>query len=78
MRAAIYIRVSTDREEWETSLINQRQYFENYIREHGWDIYEFYVDIESGTKKNRKDLKRLILDGKQKSLISFLQKSFLD
>lgn len=59
MRCAIYIRVSTNREEQKTSLTNQRDLFEEYIQEKGWDIYDFYVDVESGTKAKRENLQRL-------------------
>ena len=46
MKCAIYIRVSTDREEQKTSLANQRDLFERYVQDKGWDIYDLYVDIE--------------------------------
>lgn len=59
MRCAIYIRVSTNREEQKTSLTNQRDLFEEYVQEKGWDIYDFYVDVESGTKAKRENLQRL-------------------
>ena len=60
MRCAVYIRVSTDKEEQKTSITNQRLLFEQYIQERGWDITEIYIDIESGTTPNRENLKRLI------------------
>ena len=49
MKCAIYIRVSTDKEEQKSSLQNQRELFINFIQEHNWELYDFYVDIESGT-----------------------------
>ena len=46
MKCAIYIRVSTDKEEQKSSLQNQRELFINFIQEHNWELYDFYVDIE--------------------------------
>lgn len=74
MRCAIYIRVSTNREEQKTSLTNQRDLFEKYIQEKGWDIYDFYVDVESGTKAKRENLQRLIEDAKAKKFDVILAK----
>ncbi|MGP4074082.1 recombinase family protein [Piscibacillus sp. B03] len=66
MKCAVYVRVSTDKKEQETSLINQQRYFYNIIAERGWDIYEFYVDVESGTKeRKRKNFIRMIEDAKK-------------
>ncbi|AVP64491.1 hypothetical protein C3B64_09495 [Clostridium botulinum] len=56
MKCAVYIRVSTNREEQKTSLTNQKQLFEKYIQDNGWDLYDFYEDVESGTKSKRKNL----------------------
>ena len=74
MRAAIYVRVSTDFEEQETSLVHQRQFFESYVKEKGWDIHDIYTDIQSGTKNNRKELMRLIADAKSKNFDVILAK----
>ncbi|SFL21026.1 Site-specific DNA recombinase [Paenibacillus sp. 1_12] len=74
MRAAITIRVSTKKEEQEASLVHQRQFFENYVKEKGWDVYGFYVEIESGTKKNRKEMNRLIADAKEHKFDIILSK----
>jgi DNA invertase Pin-like site-specific DNA recombinase len=53
MRCAVYIRVSTDKEEQKASLSNQRDLFVRYISDKGWDIHDFYVDVESGTTDKR-------------------------
>lgn len=66
MRCAIYIRVSTDKEEQKTSLENQRSLFYTYVAEKNWDIFEIYVDVESGTTARRKNLERMIEDAKAK------------
>lgn len=64
MKCAIYTRVSTDKEEQKQSLENQKELFINYVKEKNWEIYDFYVDIESGTTANRENLQRLINDVK--------------
>jgi site-specific DNA recombinase len=55
MRCAIYVRVSTNKEEQKSSLENQEALFKNYIIEKGWDIHEIYVDVESGTTDKRRN-----------------------
>lgn len=47
MRCAIYVRVSTDKEEQKTSLENQRNLFLKYVSERGWTVFDFYVEIET-------------------------------
>ncbi|TMW71158.1 recombinase family protein [Alteribacter natronophilus] len=65
MKCAVYIRVSTDREEQKSSLVNQQRYFYNIIADKGWILHQFYIDVESGTKdKKRKNLKQMIEDAK--------------
>ncbi|WP_010170882.1 recombinase family protein [Bacillus coahuilensis] len=54
MRCAIYIRVSTDKEEQKASLKYQKELFYKFIEEKGWDINEFYVDVQSGTTAKKK------------------------
>ncbi|WP_206154970.1 recombinase family protein [Clostridium muellerianum] len=74
MKCAVYIRVSTNREEQKTSLTNQKQLFEKCIQDNGWDLYDFYEDVESGTKSKRKNLQRLIEDAKSKKFDVILAK----
>jgi site-specific DNA recombinase len=74
MRCAIYIRVSTDREEQKTSLENQRRLFYQHLEEKGWDVYDFYVDVESGTTGKRENLQRLIGDAKHRKFDVILAK----
>lgn len=61
MKAAAYIRVSTDKEEQQSSLENQREFFEKYIPNRGDELVAVYCDKgKSATKMhNRKDLQRL-------------------
>lgn len=63
MRRAIVVRVSTGRIEQETSLENQKRMFYRFVADHGWDIYDFYVDQKSGTTEKREGLQRLFKDG---------------
>ncbi|WP_286230564.1 recombinase family protein [Neobacillus mesonae] len=74
MRCAIYIRVSTDKEEQKASLGNQRELFIRYISDKGWDIEHFYVDVESGTTEKRPQLQQLISDAKAKKFDVILAK----
>lgn len=74
MKCAVYIRVSTDKEEQKQSLTNQRDLFIKYISERGWDIHEFYEDVETGTTDKREQLQRLITDAKEKKFDVILAK----
>ena len=74
MRAAIVRRVSTTKEVQENSLKNQKDYFEEYVKARGWDIVEIYTEQESGTKADRKEMKRLIADAKAKKFDVILAK----
>jgi len=75
MKCAVYIRVSTDKEEQRTSLENQQQFFYNVMTEKGWELYQFYVDVESGTSsKKRKSLLQLIEDAKHRKFDVILSK----
>lgn len=56
-RVAAYARVSTDREEQETSLTAQTDYYKKKITEHpGWEFVEIYVDDGiSGLSTSRRE-----------------------
>lgn len=62
MRCAIYVRVSTDKEEQKSSLENQRNLFINFASQKGWTVHDIYVEIESGTTSKTPELQRLITD----------------
>ncbi|WAA12619.1 recombinase family protein [Fervidibacillus halotolerans] len=74
MRCAVYVRVSTDKEEQKDSLKYQQKLFYNYIAEKGWDIYKFYIDVESGTTAKREELQKLIEDAQDKKFDIILAK----
>lgn len=74
MRCAIYVRVSTNKEEQKTSLENQKAMFLQYVAERGWSIHKFYIEIQSGTKSKRKELQQLIADAKAKKFDMIMAK----
>ncbi|QQZ09068.1 recombinase family protein [Heyndrickxia vini] len=74
LRVAVIIRVSTTKEEQKTSLANQEKLFKQMIEEKGWILYDFYADVKSGTKYNRKGLDQLIQDAKDEKFDLILSK----
>lgn len=66
MDAVAYIRVSTNKEEQELSLENQREFFEKYVGNRNDTLIRIYSDKgKSATKmKNRKDLQKAFECGK--------------
>ncbi|WP_245741905.1 recombinase family protein [Anaerobacillus arseniciselenatis] len=74
MRCAVYIRVSTDKEEQKASLKYQKELFYKYIEEKGWDIYQFYVDVQTGTMGKRKNLQKMIEEAQEKKFDIILAK----
>lgn len=74
MRCAVYIRVSTDREEQRSSIQNQRLATQQYISKNCWTVAAEYIDIESGTTSKRDDFQRLLEDIKQNKFDIILAK----
>lgn len=75
MKCAIYIRVSTNRDEQKDSLVNQEKFFLDYITKHGYSLYNIYSDVASGTStKNRLSFLELIEDVKNKKIDIVLTK----
>jgi len=65
MRVAIYIRVSTIKQEG--GVETQRQELEGYCQRRGFEIVEVYEDIgESGAKDNRPALEKLMQDARKR------------
>lgn len=56
-RVAVYCRVSTDKEDQANSLINQKEYFEDYVNKHdNWSLVNIYYDEgKSGTTTEKRD-----------------------
>ncbi|MCL2224544.1 MAG: recombinase family protein [Defluviitaleaceae bacterium] len=76
MKCAIYTRVSTDNQE--TSIVNQQEYFKDYIQRNNLEIFDIYSDEAfSGTEtKKRLSFQRLLQDGKNKKYDILLAKSY--
>ncbi|MEH7154714.1 recombinase family protein [Neobacillus drentensis] len=74
MRCAIYIRVSTDKEEQKALLKYQQELFFRYVQEQGWDIFHIYIDVQSGTTAKRKNLQKMIQDAEEKKFDVILAK----
>ena len=74
MKCAIYVRVSTNKEEQKQSLENQKDLFKRLLKEKNWDLFDFYVDIQSGTTAKRKNLQRLIKDAEDNKFDIILAK----
>lgn len=68
LRVGAYGRVSTGREEQDTSLVNQKLMFERYIQEKGWKFEKYYQDRKTGTKAKRPELIKLLNDIEQNSI----------
>ena len=64
MRAAIYVRVSTDEQAREGfSISAQRENLLKYAEAEGWEVYDTYIDDGYSAKDmNRPELKRLLKD----------------
>jgi len=76
MKCAIYARVSTD--EQNTSIVNQQEYFKDYIQRHNLEIFDIYSDEAfSGTETTKRlSFQRLLEDGKNKRYDVLLAKSY--
>ena len=74
MKCAIYTRVSTKNKEQEQSLQNQKELLLDVVKKNGWEIYDFYEDIRTATKKGRVDFNRMVEDVKQKKFDIILSK----
>ncbi|MDQ0159738.1 recombinase family protein [Alkalibacillus salilacus] len=75
MKAGVYVRVSTEKEGQKESPDNQKNLFLNLLQEKGWDLYDFYVDFESGTKaRKRNEFQRLVKDAEEGKLDIILAK----
>lgn len=74
MNVGAYIRVSTVFEEQDTSVINQEEGLNDYIRRNGWILFDTYSERQSSFKK-REEFQRLIRDARAKRFQIVLVKS---
>ncbi len=59
-----------------SSIAHQKNFFEGYIRERGWELYRIYEDVESGMSvKKREGLRELIEDSRKGLFDVLLTKS---
>ena len=64
MRIAAYCRVSTDKEEQLHSLNHQKEFFTEYARRNGHELYRLYADegISGTSLKKREEFRKLLQD----------------
>ena len=74
MKCAVYIRVSTDKEEQKESLISQKEMAFDYIKNKGWTLFDVYTDVATGTNSNRPQYQRLIKDAEEQKYDVILTK----
>lgn len=67
MKAAVYCRVSTDREDQANSFESQQRYFREYVdRRPDWELYQIYADegVTGTSTKKRAAFNRMIADAR--------------
>ncbi len=77
LRVGAYCRVSTDREDQANSLMSQKAYFSDYIRQQdGWVLADIYPDegISGTTTRRREQFNRMIADAEADKLDLILTK----
>jgi site-specific DNA recombinase len=76
MKAALYLRVSTtDQHKDGYSIPYQKDFLTKRAELSDWDIYDYYIDDESGKSTNRKDMQRMLTDARNRcfDLIFFVK-----
>lgn len=64
MKVALYLRVSTDKQETENQAVQLRE----FATKQGWQIVHEYCDVESGSKSDRPEFQRMLKDASQRKL----------
>jgi len=62
MKVAIYVRVSTTKQELENQLIQLKE----YVSKSGWEIFKIYTDVISGKEDKRPAYDKMFMDAHQK------------
>ena len=77
LRVCAYVRVSSDSEELENSMENQKRFFEDYIRSNPeWELVDVYCDQGiSGFCSNREQFQRMLRDAREGKIDLVLVKS---
>jgi len=68
MKVAIYIRVSTTKQDYENQLAQLRE----YCTKNGWSIYKIYQEVISGKESDRPIFKEMMLEATQKKFDTVL------
>lgn len=74
MKAAIYVRVSTELEVQASSLVAQEDLLIKYIVDRGWILLKVYSDSLNATKGNRSGFNQMVRDAKDKKFDIILAK----
>jgi DNA invertase Pin-like site-specific DNA recombinase len=62
MKIALYLRVSTDKQETENQAVQLRE----FAAKQGWQIVREYCDYESGSKGNRAEFQQMFTDASRR------------
>ena len=62
MRVALYLRVSTDKQETENQALQLREFADKQ----GWQVSQEYIDHESGGKGDRVQFQQMFLDASRR------------
>ncbi len=62
MKVALYLRVSTDKQETENQAVQLRE----FAAKQGWQIAGEYCDYESGSKSDRVEFQRMFVDASKR------------
>lgn len=68
MKIAAYARVSTEKESQVESFEKQIEFFNEFVKKNGYELYKLYADegISGKQTKNRKQFQKMMLDAKAK------------
>ncbi|MDD2430013.1 MAG: recombinase family protein, partial [Eubacteriales bacterium] len=77
LRVSAYVRVSSESEELENSLDNQKRHYEQYIASHpGWEMGTIYADFGiSGFVDARPQFQQMLEDAREKKFDLLIVKS---
>lgn len=65
MKCAVYISITTNKQT--ASLNYQTEKLTNYAKEQGWELYEVYVDVKTGTNSSKtRQFKKMLQDAEEK------------
>ena len=75
MKCAVYIRIFSPYESKKKSIETQKEFFINFINRKNWNLYDFYIDIESLNNPNQdKNLRNMIADISKNNIDTILMK----